>query len=101
MFGRVLKGQEGAELDTCLCFYDKSLSDSQQEGPKTPLICLLSRHPLSAPLSPLRRRSLFFDKGLKNEVKRWQSFQPEEHLSPRQGRPTGWESIFTQKTEPQ
>lgn len=59
---------------------DKSLSDPRR-GDEKPLSSVSFPTILSAPLSPLRCRILFFDKGLKNEVKRRRSFQPAEHLS--------------------
>lgn len=67
-------------------FGDKSLSDPQQ-GEQKPLSSVSFPTILSAPLSPLLCRILFFDKGLKNEVKRRQRFQLVEHLSGRRGRP--------------
>lgn len=107
-----VKGSRRCWTRHVFIFDDRSLSGSQQGRTKTTLICLLSLLPhclsLAVPLSPLRCRILFFDKGLKNEVKRWQSFLPEEHLSPRQA---GGPSLFLcraarslqtkQKTEPE
>lgn len=85
---RVKKVSESTRL-----FCDKSLSDPQQ-GEQKPLSSLSFPTVLSAPLSPLLCRILVFDKGLKNEVKRRQSFQPVEHLSRRRGRPARY-FLFT------
>lgn len=88
----VFKGEEGAGH----VFYLKinhSLIHSRSNKNSSHLS--LAHLSLSAPLSPLLCRLLYFDKGLKNEVKRWHSLQPKEHLARWQGRPAvGRDRLF-------